>query len=68
MNKENILLKLSYRKPMLITSGVVHRDDSLYAKCPRCNGNIERDYQAYCDVCGQCLDWSDLDNINIVNL
>ena len=27
--------------------------------CPRCMQNMEREYQAFCDKCGQRLVWSD---------
>lgn len=26
--------------------------------CPQCGSTLEREYQSYCDRCGQCLDWS----------
>ena len=25
--------------------------------CPRCQLTMEREYQSYCDRCGQALDW-----------
>lgn len=25
--------------------------------CPRCGVTMEREYQKFCDRCGQCLDW-----------
>ena len=28
-----------------------------YAVCPNCKSVIERDYQNYCETCGQKLDW-----------
>lgn len=28
-----------------------------YAVCPRCQGYIEREYQFYCPICGQKLNW-----------
>ncbi len=68
MNKESILQKLSYRNPMVVKSGIVYRDNSLYAICPRCKQAIDREYQVFCDRCGQCLEWGDFDNINIVYL
>ena len=30
-----------------------------FAVCPRCRGNLEREYQTFCDRCGQKLDWKD---------
>ena len=28
-----------------------------YYICPRCNVTMEREFIAYCDRCGQCLNW-----------
>ena len=28
-----------------------------YPVCPRCGVTFEREFQAYCDRCGQYLDW-----------
>ena len=28
-----------------------------YPVCPRCGVSVERDFQSYCDSCGQRLDW-----------
>ena len=30
---------------------------ALFPICPRCGSSLEREYQAYCDRCGQCLAW-----------
>jgi ferredoxin len=68
MNRENILQRISYRKPMVVHSGVIYKNKSFYAKCPKCNQTIEREFQSYCDGCGQCLDWCKFDNINIFDL
>lgn len=50
-----------YRLPMRVTEYSLHRDtfqmESAYFFCPRCDVTLERDYQAYCDRCGQCLNW-----------
>ncbi len=35
--------------------------ESAYYFCPRCDVTLERDYQAYCDRCGQQLDWKRID-------
>ena len=29
-----------------------------FAVCPRCRGSLEREYQTFCDRCGQRLDWT----------
>lgn len=46
----------SYRVPMTITHLRAYSTASYYM-CPRCNTSLDREYMAYCDRCGQCLDW-----------
>lgn len=52
---------LSYRFPMQVHELMVFPDSwvptSFYV-CPRCRNTIDREYMAYCDRCGQCLDWT----------
>lgn len=51
---------VSYRTPASVSAvrcypsvfGVV-----FFPVCPRCTVTIEREYQAFCDRCGQALDW-----------
>ena len=31
--------------------------DTIFAVCPRCQGSLEREYQAFCENCGQKLNW-----------
>lgn len=55
----------SYRLPMLVNEyyighyGIFMRYECCIPKCPRCSIGIDRDYQSYCDRCGQALDWRD---------
>ena len=54
--------ELSYRIPMRV-SAVRYLFDGVYGStvypiCPQCNSTMERDYQKYCDRCGQALDWN----------
>ncbi len=37
-----------------------------YPVCPRCGITMEREYQTYCDRCGQCLDWKGFPKATIV--
>ena len=49
-----------YRQPMRVTQvKYFPYYDSLtsYPVCPRCSRTLEREYQTYCDRCGQRLDW-----------
>ena len=50
----------SYRRPMSVTA--VRRypgcpEMSSYPLCPRCVLPMQREYQAFCDRCGQALSW-----------
>ncbi len=52
---------VSYRRPMTVSEYVAYRDafgrESVYYICPHCDVTLEREYQAYCDRCGQRLGW-----------
>ena len=50
----------SYRTPMRIEAVCAYRWDNRFASfpvCPRCDSTMEREYQAFCDRCGQRLSW-----------
>ena len=58
----NGLLSIAaYRRPMMVSEYILYRDtfgaESAYFLCPRCDITMEREYQAYCDRCGQHLSW-----------
>ncbi|MCD8159739.1 MAG: hypothetical protein LUE61_00825 [Clostridiales bacterium] len=66
MYKRNLLLlaltadQLLYRLPMTVTDTISYKDrrrTEVYPICPRCGTVLEREYQAYCNGCGQKLDW-----------
>lgn len=46
----------SYRIKMRVRE-LVRLSDGGYFLCPRCKITLDRDFQNYCDRCGQCLDW-----------
>ena len=56
-------LMLSYRMPMKVKDVMVFprfpEKDDIYYLCPRCQKLLDREFMAYCDRCGQCLDWHD---------
>ena len=37
-----------------------------YPVCPGCGCTLEREYQNYCDRCGQRLDWDNYDHAAII--
>lgn len=55
----------SYRVPMAVTQLRVY-SWKLYYICPRCGITLEREFMAYCDRCGQCLDWEYYEKAMIV--
>lgn len=59
------LTEKSYRRPMSVTE-VFYYVDSLigpttYPICPRCGMTMEREFQSFCDRCGQALKWNGLE-------
>ena len=53
-------LLMTYRAPMMVDEAIIYHKasgDDVYYCCPRCQTFLARDFMAYCDRCGQCLDW-----------
>ena len=53
--------ELSYRIAMQVMHYRQHLSFNysytIFPVCPRCHSNMEREYQAFCDRCGQKLSW-----------
>lgn len=53
--------ELSYRRSMAVREAVIFRDtiygETAYFACPRCQSILEREYMAFCNCCGQKLNW-----------
>ena len=67
--EEDPEIALSYRRPMRVSEIMVFpkiRGNPGYPVCPRCEITMEREYMAYCDRCGQCLDWHGFKHAKIV--
>ena len=51
----------TYRRPMRVTEFILYKGtfgtESAFYLCPRCDITLEREYQSYCDRCGQRLNW-----------
>ena len=47
----------AFRAPMRVTQRRVFQNGDCYPLCPRCGVTLEREFQAYCDRCGQALSW-----------
>lgn len=50
--------ELGFRQALPVTEVRLFRDGWTYPVCPRCKITMEREYQNFCDRCGQRLDWS----------
>lgn len=48
---------LSYRAKLQVRE-VMQRSNGAYYLCPRCRISLDRDFQSFCDRCGQHLDWA----------
>ena len=51
----------SYREPMRVNEICCFHGENqhvAYPVCPRCRNTLEREYQSFCDRCGQALNWS----------
>ena len=62
INMNRIVIKLLfkillYRKAMNIIECKIIGNDNLFPVCPRCECTLDREYQSFCDRCGQKLKW-----------
>lgn len=48
---------VAYRLPLPVTKMVQFPNGDTNPICPRCDRSFEREYQLYCDCCGQHLGW-----------
>lgn len=58
---------ISYRIPLCVTKIIVLLNNECFPICPRCNCSLEREYQNFCDRCGQRLCWSKFSCAKVVN-
>ena len=62
--------QMRYRLPMPVTHVLGVRCQTgftTYPICPRCELTFEREYQSYCDRCGQHLCWKGFSKAVIVH-
>ena len=55
-----------YRMELPIKAVMVFPHGYAYYVCPRCGITLEREFVAYCDRCGQHLDWSGYKKATVV--
>lgn len=57
---------LRYRQSMPVRELARYRSGDTYPICPQCGSTMEREYQNYCDRCGQCLGWKQLSRARVI--
>lgn len=62
-NFEEALNKSTYKA---VDEALVYNDGETYWICPNCKTSFEREYQKYCDRCGQKLKWPALNKIKYI--
>lgn len=60
---EEVVRKL---KPMRVRQICQFSSTCSYPVCPACQIAMEREYQSYCDRCGQRLDWKHFENATVI--
>lgn len=58
--------ELSYRVAMPVVQCVRVQCGMICPVCPRCEMCLDREYQAFCDSCGQKLNWEMFDEATVV--
>ena len=61
--------ELSFREPMPVTQLRYFRctcGSTAFPVCPQCGMTMEREFQAFCDRCGQQLDWKDFSKAVVI--
>lgn len=58
--------ELAFRMPMAVTQIRLYRSDGAYPVCPQCKISLEREYQRFCDRCGQRLSWKGYKNAQMI--
>ena len=61
--------ELRYRRPERVVSVRCYRGthgDISFPVCPRCRNTMQREYQSYCDRCGQRLSWRDFEKAVVI--
>lgn len=64
--KQKIKKAMSYRKSVQVKEVAVFRNGFYFPVCPQCKQTMEREYQAYCDRCGQKLKWKNYNKAKLV--
>ena len=61
--------EMAYRNPMPVVQVRCYRSSTgfeAFPVCPRCKESLEREYQKFCDRCGQHLKWTNFTKATII--
>ena len=61
----DLLLSPTYRIPKRVRVICSYKEKMEFPRCPRCGTTMEREYQLFCDHCGQRLNWSKFEEIEV---
>lgn len=48
---------LAFRSAVAVREAALYSSGEMYPLCPQCRIPLDREYQRFCDRCGQRLDW-----------
>ena len=46
-----------FRIPLSVREVCIIKSKYCFPICPRCRSSLEREFQSFCDRCGQALSW-----------
>ena len=55
-----------YRLPLRVQRIIVYESGVAYPVCPQCECTLDREYQSFCDRCGQRLSWEKLKSASVI--
>ena len=62
----NLKEKTSYPNTVMkVKKACSYKWSADFPECPRCGSTMERDFQRFCDRCGQRLNWSQFDECEV---
>lgn len=67
LNDHKAAQELTFRHPMAVTTAIAFQTGGVYPVCPQCGISMEREYQNFCDRCGQRLDWKNFDRVSVMS-
>ena len=64
--QDDIEFELSFRYPKKVKKVILYENEDTFPICPSCKMTMEREYQSYCDRCGQKLNWKYFNEAKVI--